>query len=106
MPPATQFDCKVCRNNFAEILDHFGAPEGSIRADYARWLWRAHNNANEHSYATHSPNLQQAEAMNLKDPWTKLRNPDWSSPPYFHPWYMSFEDAKSVWTNLAGLESV
>lgn len=52
-----QYDCKVCRNNFVSILKTFGPPKGNVRQDFAHWLWRAHNNANEHSYATHSPNL-------------------------------------------------
>lgn len=46
-----QFDCKVCRNNFNEIIHHYGMPTGNIREDYAKWFWQAHNNANEHSCA-------------------------------------------------------
>lgn len=104
-----QFDCKVCRNNFVNIIKHFGLPQGSIREDYARWLWQAHNNANEHSYATHSLDLQQAESKlrqstgvgpSSKTPFSQTRTDEWSNPTYEHPWYMTFEDATTVWAGI------
>jgi len=81
-----QFDCKVCRNNFVNIVRRFGLPKGSDRATYAEWLWRAHNNANEHSYATHSADMER---------WS-----NWGNPVYMHPWYMTLADAARVWTGL------
>lgn len=81
-----QFDCKVCRNNFVNIVRRFGLPTGSNRATYAEWLWRAHNNANEHSYATHSAN---------KERWS-----NWGNPVYMRPWFMNFADAARVWSGL------
>jgi hypothetical protein len=109
-----QFDCKVCRNNFVKIIKKFGLPTGSVREDYARWLWQAHNNANEHSYATHSKNLNQVKQaqeqerlLGTKDvePFTLTRTPEWLNPAYEHPWYMEFDDAARVWTGLDGLKS-
>lgn len=44
-------NCKLCRSNFASLVEHFGLPDGYERATYARWLSRAHNNANEHRCA-------------------------------------------------------
>jgi len=128
-----QFDCKVCRNNFVNIIKHFGLPEGSMRETYARWLWQAHNNANEHSYATHSIDVgtatkvqaqAQAQAQHAKkgdvanevgsggststssgaDPFALTRTPEWVNPRHEHPWYMTFEEAASVWTGLGGLQ--
>ena len=173
-----QFDCKVCRNNFVEIIQHFGLPTGNVREDYARWLWQAHNNANEHTYATHSYNKSQAidhffdlvdlsldeeiskdelnaalegqhktqvsswiagEHLLCKHPEdlskcpkkfvdefdddnsTTVNKPEfethlskmnpqtrsngnWALPPALHPWYMTFENAMKVWTDLPGLD--
>ena len=96
-----QFDCKVCRNNFVNIIKHFGLPEGNLREDYARWLWQAHNNANEHSYATHSLDLKRAGDVAFEN----TRTSEWANPTYEHPWYMTFEDAARVWTNLDGLNN-
>jgi len=111
-----QFDCKVCRNNFVNIIKHFGMPKGNIREDYARWLWQAHNNANEHSYATHSKDLTQVKAaqqlqqpdsnsVDVVDPFTLTRTDEWENPTHEHAWYMTFEDAMEVWTNLEGQKS-
>lgn len=101
-----QFGCKVCRNNFVNIIEHFGLPSGYIRADYAKWFWRAHNNANEHSYATHSLDLKQVSSL-LKesgltdvDPFTMTRTDEWANPIYEHDWYMPFEDAERVWMDV------
>lgn len=115
---SVQFDCKVCRNNFAQIVRSFGLPTGNIREDYARWMWQAHNNANEHSYATHSLNVDQAreqlaeqsDAETVTDPtekelFSRTRTPQWVNPTYEHPWFMTFEDATRVWTGLDGLEN-
>mmetsp|Transcript_44828 Transcript_44828/g.50814 ORF Transcript_44828/g.50814 Transcript_44828/m.50814 type:complete len:245 (+) Transcript_44828:1-735(+) len=103
-----QFDCKICRNNFVDIIQWFGVPTSSLREEYARWLWQAHNNANEHSYATHSYGvdvaqkvLQQAAGRaDTKDPFDYTRINEWAHPTYEHPWYMTFEDAVRVWTHM------
>lgn len=94
-----QFDCKVCRNNFVNIVRKFGLPKGPERATYAEWLWRAHNNANEHSYATHSPgNIQINSSSSLAQ---KDRRWDmWGNPVYMHPFFMTLADATRVWTGL------
>jgi len=106
-----QFDCKVCRNNFVNIIKHFGLPKGNIREDYAWWLWQAHNNANEHSYATHSYSVTQAKRRlflagnSTEEPFGHTRTDQWQHPKYEHAWYMKFDDAVRVWTNVEGLSS-
>lgn len=94
-----QFDCKVCRNNFVHIIEKYGLPTGSMRETYARWLWRAHNIANEHTYATHSPDTRQ---LRQNPQWTPKdqRSSMWGNPNYEHPWYMSFSDALATWSGV------
>jgi len=94
-----QFDCKVCRNNFVHIVEQYGLPSGSDREVYAHWLWQAHNIANEHTYATHSPSNHQIAANNN---WTlKDRRWDmWGNPVYMHPWFLSFADAERLWKGI------
>jgi len=94
-----QFDCKVCRNHFVKIIEMYGLPTGNLRETYARWLWRAHNIANEHTYATHSPDNEQ---LTENPQWTPKdrRSSDWGNPNYEHPWYMSFSDALATWSGV------
>lgn len=68
-----QFDCKVCRSNFMMIVEDFKLPTGYVRADYAAWFNLAHNNANEHSYATHSPSAFEVPALKAKFPPNKAK---------------------------------
>merc|ERR1711920_112846 len=93
-----QFDCKVCRNNFAHIIEAFGVPTGPLRETYAKWLWQAHNIANEHTYATHSPSNQMILASNGQLTADDRRWDMWANPEYMHPWFMTFGDAERMWT--------
>jgi len=93
-----QFDCKVCRNNFVHIIEQYGLPSGSLRETYAQWLWQAHNLANEHTYATHSPDNQEILLSNRTLTAADRRWDMWANPVYMHPWYMSLEDAEALWT--------
>jgi hypothetical protein len=93
---SSEFDCKVCRSNIVRITDLYGLPQGHLRVDFAKWFWRAHNHANEHTYATHSPSQQQIDEM----PY--LSNDDrrwsmWGNARYMHPWFMTFRDAQKLW---------
>ncbi|CAE7850011.1 unnamed protein product, partial [Symbiodinium microadriaticum] len=95
---ASHFECKVCRSNIAHILELYGLPQGYLRVDYARWFWRIHNHANEHTYATHSPSQQQVDDPTSPFTMADRRSDMWASPDYFHPWFMSFSDALALWT--------
>jgi len=91
------YDCKVCRNNFADIVANYGLPEGYARLDYARYFWLVHNVANEHSYATHSPDQQHIDAPGSPYEQDDRRWDWWANPNYEHPWFLPFEDARSLW---------
>jgi hypothetical protein len=93
-----QFDCKVCRNNFVHIIEAYGLPTGPFREAYAKWLWRAHNIANEHTYATHSPSNQQILESNSRLSAKDRRMDMWANPEYMHPWLMPLLDAEMMWT--------
>lgn len=59
--------------------------------------------------ATHSKSLDQAidaGANGKEEAWKKIRTPEWSNPEYMHPWFMTYEDAKAVWTGVDGLEGI
>lgn len=100
-----QFDCKVCRSHFVKIIEMYGLPTGNVRENYARWLWRAHNIANEHTYATHSPSSRQILESNGKWSPKDRRSADWASPSYKHPWFMTFSDALALWSDVPGTKS-
>lgn len=93
-----QYDCKVCRSNIVQIIELYGLPEGHLRIDYARWFWRAHNHASEHTYATHSPSQQQIDKPNSGLKEHDRRWDMWANPRYEHPWFMTFADALDLWT--------
>eukprot|EP00121_Abeoforma_whisleri_P001772 Awhi_evm1s1583 len=66
--------CVVCRSNFAHLVKELGIPDSYNRELYSKWFWQAHNNANEHSYATHSLANKLAPRMS-----------DWANPNYENP---------------------
>lgn len=78
--------CKVCRTNFAHLVNHLGLPSGNRREDHAAWWWRVHNNVNEHSYAVHS----------LPSPLAP-RVGDWANPVRMVPWYTPRAVARHTW---------
>ena len=90
------FDCKVCRSNIVKIIEYYGMPQGSVRADYAWWFWRAHNHANEHTYATHSPTQQKIDRTSYLSPEDR-RWDMWGNQHYENPWFMPYEPAMRMW---------
>merc|ERR1719401_3022424 len=85
---SSEFDCKVCRSNIAELVGLYGLPEGYNRIDYARWFWRAHNHANEHTYATHSPTQQYIDSHPYLTQDDR-RWDMWANQKYMNPWFIS-----------------
>ncbi|CAK9036390.1 Sulfhydryl oxidase, partial [Durusdinium trenchii] len=98
---SSQFDCKVCRSNIMDIIKFYGMPKGNLRSDYAWWFWRAHNHANEHTYATHSPSQQQIDQTTYLTPEDR-RWDMWANAHYEHPWFMPHDVAMRMW-NLEDL---
>eukprot|EP00122_Pirum_gemmata_P007884 Pgem_evm1s7250 len=78
--------CTICRSNLLHMIEELGLPEGITRDVYSKWFWQAHNNANEHSYATHSIADKLAP-----------RNSDWANPNYENPFWLEYEHVPKMW---------
>jgi len=109
--------CVYCRANFEEIVNTVGLPSKTCSngQQVAKWFWIAHNNANEHSRITHrvsdeleckldaqfcqgwhkckDDSLKPGFRCNGKGKRTVFENPDYTS-----PWFLSWQDAQSIWT--------
>ncbi|KAI9008483.1 hypothetical protein DFJ74DRAFT_358023 [Hyaloraphidium curvatum] len=113
--------CIFCRWNFGELVDAYGPPsrgtgpdDAGTRLGIAKWFWRAHNNANEHSRVTHRTSEALACSVDTKmcrgwDVCQKAGNEDalrcnppgkatvFENPAYTSPWFLAWEDAEEIW---------